>query len=95
VRLTENTHVAERRLSLSDREMMESRVRDINDALQLLSGLVLKGFDDLSIYERISIRYLVIQLVEASASICVRILLGLYNENAFIGWPLKVLFQAI
>jgi hypothetical protein len=56
---------------------------------------VLKGFDDLSIYERISIRYLVIQLVEASASICVRILLSLYNENAFIGWPLKVLSQAI
>jgi hypothetical protein len=58
VRLTENTPVAERRLSLSDREMMESRIRDINDALQLLSGLVLKGFDDLSIYEKISIRYL-------------------------------------
>ena len=70
-----------RRLSLSDREMIESRIRDINDALQLLSGLVLKGFDDLSIYERISIRYLVIQLVEASASICVRILLSLYNES--------------
>jgi uncharacterized protein YutE (UPF0331/DUF86 family) len=69
------------RLSLPDREMIESRIRDINDALQLLSSLVLKSFDDLSIYEKISIRYLVIQLVEASASICVRILLSLYNES--------------
>jgi len=68
-------------LSLSDREILESRIRDINDALQLLGSLVLKGFDDLSIYEKLSIRYLVIQLVEASASICVRILLSLYNES--------------
>jgi uncharacterized protein YutE (UPF0331/DUF86 family) len=71
----------DRRLSLSDREVIESRIRDVNDALQLLSHLMLRGFEELSVHEKLSMRYLVIQLVEASASICVRVLISLYNES--------------
>ncbi|MBS7637391.1 DUF86 domain-containing protein [Candidatus Bathyarchaeota archaeon] len=63
-------------------ESVEARIREINDALQLLTNLVKRDFKALSIYERLSIRYLVIQLVEAAASICMRILLSVYHETA-------------
>jgi len=63
-------------------ESVEARVREINDALQLLRNLVAKDFEELSAYERLSVRYLVIQLVEAAASICMRVLLSVYNETA-------------
>jgi uncharacterized protein YutE (UPF0331/DUF86 family) len=64
----------------SNSESIEARIREINDALQILKGILAKQFEELTIYERLSLRYLVIQLVEASASICVRILLSVYNE---------------
>jgi len=38
----------DRQLSLSDREVIESRIRDVNDALQLLSHLMLRSFEELS-----------------------------------------------
>lgn len=64
-----------------DREAVEARIRDINDALGILKGILSKRFEDLTLYDKLSIRYLVIQLVEASASICVRILLNAYAET--------------
>jgi len=62
-------------------ESVEARFREINDALELLRGLVAKRFDELTVYEGLSLRYLIIQLVEASASICVRLLLSVYHET--------------
>jgi len=65
-----------------DFESINARIREINDALQILRDILAKRFEELTLYERLSLRYLVIQLVEASASICVRILLNFYNEVA-------------
>ncbi len=41
-----------------------------------------KDFGKLTVYERLSIRYLIIQLVEAAASVCARVLVSVYNETA-------------
>jgi uncharacterized protein YutE (UPF0331/DUF86 family) len=60
---------------------VEARIREINDALELLRDLVAKDFEELTVYERLSLRYLVIQLVEAAASISMRVLLRVYNET--------------
>jgi uncharacterized protein YutE (UPF0331/DUF86 family) len=65
-----------------DFESINARIREINDALQILRDILAKRFEELTLYERLSLRYLVIQLVEASASICVRILSSFYNEVA-------------
>lgn len=65
-----------------NREAVEARIRDINDALQILKEILSRRFKDLTTYEKLSIRYLVIQLVEASSSICIRILLNAYDETA-------------
>jgi uncharacterized protein YutE (UPF0331/DUF86 family) len=73
-------------MAASDYESMEARIREINDALQFLKSMLTKQFEELTIYERLSLRYLAIQLVEASASICIRILLSVYNE-AVEGFP--------
>jgi len=73
-------------LSFPINESVEARIREINDALQLLRNIVAKDFDELTIYERLSARYLIIQLVEAAASVCVRVLLRVYNETAE-GYP--------
>jgi uncharacterized protein YutE (UPF0331/DUF86 family) len=61
---------------------IEARVRDINDTIQTLKGLTARGFNELTIYEKLSIRYLTIQLVEAESSICMHILLNSFNEWA-------------
>lgn len=63
-------------------ESIEARIREINDALQLFRDLVAEDFEKLTVYEKLAIRYLTIQLVESSASICMRILLTAYNETA-------------
>ena len=65
-----------------DFESINARIGEINDALQILGDILAKRFEELTLYERLSLRYLVIQLVEASASICVRILSSFYNEVA-------------
>lgn len=36
-------------------ESVEARIREINNALQLLENLVAKRFEDLTVYERVSI----------------------------------------
>jgi len=65
-----------------DEELIEARVREINDAIGMLGELISKEFEELTIYERLSIRYLVIQLVEAASSICLHILLNVFDERA-------------
>ena len=68
--------------STVNRELLEARFREINDAVQRLEELLMKGFHRLSVHEIFSMRYLIIQAVEASSSICLHILYGVYNERA-------------
>ena len=51
-------------------EAVEARIREMNDAIQLLREITSKSFSELEVFEKLSMRYLVIQLVEAAASIC-------------------------
>ena len=67
-------------MSIND-EYVEARIREINDAIQMLKQLTTKDFGELTVYEKFSMRYLIIQLVEAASSICVHILLGVYKEK--------------
>jgi len=62
-------------------EMIEARIREINDAVQELRDLTTREFDELNTYQRLAMRYLVIQLVEAASSICIRILMAAFNEK--------------
>jgi len=64
-----------------NREMVESRIREVNDASQLLRRLLNKGYENLSIYDKLSMRYLIIQLVEAAAGICVEVFSSIYGET--------------
>ena len=62
-------------------ELVEARIREINDAVQMLRSLIAKDFGELTVYEKFSIRYLVIQLVEAASSICIHILISSFGER--------------
>ena len=62
-------------------EFIDARIREVNDTISLLNELVVKEFNELTLYEKLSMRYLVIELVEATASICVHILMNMYNEK--------------
>jgi len=53
---------------------VEARIRELNDALDVLRELAAGDFKSLSIYEILSMRYLVIQLVEAAAAICLYVM---------------------
>lgn len=63
-------------------EHIEARIGEINDAVQTLRILTARGFDELTVYERLSMRYLVIQAVESASSICLHILVGSFDERA-------------
>ena len=65
-----------------NKELLETRFREINDAVQSLEELLIRGFHRLSVHEKFSMRYLIIQAVEASSSICLHILYEVYNERA-------------
>jgi len=62
-------------------DLIEYRIREINDAIYLLEKLLAKSFVEFNIYEKISMRYLIIQLVEAASSICIHILINLFDER--------------
>lgn len=62
-------------------EYIESRIREINDAIEMLKKIVSKNFPELTEHEKLATRYLIIQLVEAASSICLHILLNMYNEK--------------
>ena len=66
----------------ADRDLVEARVREIHDAIRLLEELAARKFEELTIHERLSMRYLVIQLVEAAAGICLHLLAERYDERA-------------
>jgi len=68
-------------MSLNE-EHVEARIREVNDAVQMLRDLTAKRFEELTVHERLSMRYLLIQLVEAASSICMHILLSAFNETA-------------
>ncbi len=66
-------------------DLIFSRIREINDALGLLKELTSREFNSLSRVELLAMRYAVIQLVEASASICVHLLENLGERP--LGYP--------
>lgn len=68
-------------MSLNE-EHVEARIREVNDAVRMLRGLTSKGFGELTVHERLAMRYLLIQLVEAASSICMHILLSTFDEGA-------------
>jgi len=68
-------------MSLNE-EHVEARIREVNDAVQMLRNLMARSFGELTVHKRLSMRYLLIQLVEAASSICMHILLGAFDERA-------------
>ncbi|MEM3381944.1 MAG: hypothetical protein QXQ11_07305 [Candidatus Bathyarchaeia archaeon] len=72
-------------MKVSGNESIEARIREINGALQILGEILAKRFGELTLYERLSARYLTIQLVESAASICIQLLSNLYSET--VGVP--------
>jgi len=58
-----------------NRELIEARIREINDSIEMVEQLLSKRYEEMALYELLSLRYLLIQLVEASLSICVHLLL--------------------
>jgi len=64
---------------------VEARIRELNDAIDALRELAARDFKSLSTYEVLSMRYLVIQLVEAAAAICLYIM-GKLGERP-MGYP--------
>ncbi len=62
-------------------ELIEARIREIHDAVQMLGKLTSRDYSRMSVYEILSMRYLVIQLVEAASSICIHILIAAFDEK--------------
>jgi len=61
-------------------DLIRKRLSEIRDAVRLLETYLKRPFKELDLSEILSIRYLIIQLVEASASICTHILTTVYRE---------------
>ncbi len=62
-----------------NRELVAKLVNDIREATLKARELVSKPFNELSYYELLALRYLVIELVEAAATLCAHILKNLYG----------------
>jgi len=58
-----------------NRELIEARIREINDSIEMVEQLLSKRYEEMALYELLSLRYLLIQLVEDSLSLCVHLLL--------------------
>ncbi len=54
-------------------DFLRAKLKDMLDAVRELRTLTSKPFDTLSKYEKLSMRYLVIQVVESALSICLHI----------------------
>ena len=63
-------------------DFLESRIAEINDAIKVARSITSKEYGELSLEEKLALRYLVIQLVEAAASICIHVLSEVYGERA-------------
>ncbi len=74
------------RRSEVNRELLVKLVSDIREASYMVKTLISKSFSDLGLYERLALRYLLIELVEASAAICVHLLRSLRGIEAE-GYP--------
>ena len=55
-------------------DFIENRISEIQETIYQLKQILTREYNELSLYEKLSIRYLIIQLVEASASICLHIM---------------------
>lgn len=64
-----------------NRELIEARIREINDSIEMVEQLLSKRYEEMTLYELLSLRYLLIQLVEDSSSICVHLLLNVFHER--------------
>lgn len=67
-----------------NKDLVLSRINEIRMALEEAEGILSKGFDQLSSTEKLALRYIIIQLVEAAASICIHILRevkGIYADS--------------
>ena len=62
-------------------DAVEARFRDMSEASLGLREIAGRNFEELSNYERMAMRYLVIQLVEAAASVSVHLLSRLFDER--------------
>ncbi len=69
-----------------NRELIASLVGEIREDVLRAKELASRPFEELSLYERLALRYLVIELVEASATICIHLLRKLYGIEAE-GYP--------
>jgi len=61
-------------------DLIRKRLSEIRDAVRLLETYLKRPFKELDLSEILSIRYLIIQLVETSTSICTHILTTVYRE---------------
>ena len=61
-------------------DLIRKRISEIREGVALLRRYLEKEFRELDISETLSIRYLIIQLVEAASSICMHILSSMYQE---------------
>lgn len=68
-----------------NRDLVEARLEEVGEAIRLLRELTSADFEDLTVHQRLSMRYLVIQLVEAAAAVCLHVLHSM-SERAS-GYP--------
>ena len=61
-------------------DLIRKRLSEIRDAARLLEKYLQKPFRELDLSEILSVRYLIIQLVELSAAICMHVLITVYRE---------------
>ncbi len=64
-----------------NKDLIETRIMEINDAIEEIEKITRKEYSELTLYEKLSLRYLIIQLVEAAATICVHIITRVYGEQ--------------
>ena len=57
------------------------RIAEINDAIDAIRAITSKRYSTLKLEDKLALRYLIIQLVEAAASICIHILTEKYGEK--------------
>lgn len=55
-------------------EQLESRIREIHDSIGLLEDFTEDGYESLNLADRLAVRYLVIELVEAAGGVCIHLL---------------------
>ena len=65
----------------ADPSVLRYRIDDIRSIISELEDLVSKPFEELSIHEKYSMRYLVILLVEALVSLCAHISVEEYGRS--------------